>query len=260
MLSEVLYDSIVQAGHLFDVKHKKGENLKKVQTIVREAVEIPDDPKKPRNPATKKKMAMKAPTQVVRSGYDLETALDLAIDAKKMKEELLNLEMMRKVSNEELEAEAMVREGAGMRVKYIEKVVESEIDDNPRFMSSMKMASPAPAEHFLRVFGQPARDAVGDHRDHSPSMRQALMMLNGKLTHEASRVGTMEELHGLLLGPKPDWTKAVQLAYREILTREPTKEEVAEAQTILREGASPLDGMADLRWALLNSHEFRFIP
>ena len=30
MMSEVLYDSVVTAGHLFDVKHEKGKNLKVV--------------------------------------------------------------------------------------------------------------------------------------------------------------------------------------------------------------------------------------
>ena len=75
------------------------------------------------------------------------------------------------------------------RRKFVDKVVETTIDDNPKYTSAMRMPSPAPPAHFLRIFGQPARDLLGDHRDHSPSMRQALMMLNGKLSHEASRVG-----------------------------------------------------------------------
>jgi len=39
------------------------------------------------------------------------------------------------------------------------------------------MASPAPTGHFLRVFGQTDRSTLDERRDHSPSMRQALMML-----------------------------------------------------------------------------------
>ncbi len=34
---------------------------------------------------------------------------------------------------------------------------------------------------------------------------------------------------------------------------------MADAKTIVKEAANPLDGMADLRWALFNSNEFRFI-
>jgi len=31
-----------------------------------------------------------------------------------------------------------------------------------------------------------------------------------------------------------------------------------EGLTLLKD--SPIEGMADLRWAMLNSHEFKFIP
>lgn len=89
-------------------------------------------------------------------------------------------------------------------------------------------------------------------------MRQALMMLNGRITNEASRVGSMEPIYPLLTGAKADLDQAVRLAYIEILTREPEADELVEAKAII--GEQPLDGMADLRWVLLNCNEFRFIP
>src|SRR5262249_40032910 len=131
---------------------------------------------------------------------------------------------------------------------------------NPLFTSALRMPTPAPPTHFLRIFGQTSRDVLGEHRDHSASMRQALMMLNGRLTHEASSVGKLEALHDLLVGKSADPAKAIKLAYHEILTREPTTEEMAVAQDVLKEADSPLNGMADLRWILFNSHEFRFLP
>jgi hypothetical protein len=67
-------------------------------------------------------------------------------------------------------------------------------------------------------------------------------------------------MHGLLVGPKADLDAAIKLAYREALTREPTADEVAEAKKIISEAKDALDGMADLRWALLNSNEFRYLP
>jgi len=148
----------------------------------------------------------------------------------------------------------------GARVRYVYETVEKTVDDNPSFGSSLRMASPAPEGHFLRVFGQPSRENLGELRDQSPSMRQALMILNGKMTHEASRVGPFEPMQKLLVGEKADLLKAIRLAYREILTREPTTGEVAEAKQIVTGSDSTLDGMADLRWVLMNCHEFRFIP
>ena len=50
------------------------------------------------------------------------------------------------------------------------------------------------------------------------------------------------------------------MAYREILTRLPTDAELHDARTMLSEATTALDGMADLRWVLLNSNEFRFLP
>ena len=54
--------------------------------------------------------------------------------------------------------------------------------------------------------------------------------------------------------------RAIEWAYRETLTRYPTTEELADARAILQSGKTPENGMADLRWALFNSHEFRYLP
>ena len=81
------------------------------------------------------------------------------------------------------------------------------------------------------------------------------MMLNGRMTHEASRVGPLEPIHKILA---KDPAAAIDHAYREILTRPPTPDEKTYALSLLSD--DPQEGMADLRWALLNSNEFRFIP
>ena len=44
--------------------------------------------------------------------------------------------------------------------KYETRMVKREYDDNPKFSSAFRMASPAPAGHFLRVFGQTARNEL----------------------------------------------------------------------------------------------------
>lgn len=265
MMSEAMYDSMVQAGHLFAHKHKPGENLVTITRVVQEYVDVKDDKKdprsvKPKDLGGKKKPAMTGQT-MQGSGYDLERSIEVDFKSALMKKDDVKLDAMEAKSNEEIEAEQMMMTRPdGKKVKMVLREVKTTIDDNPRFTSSMRMASPAPVGHFLRVFGQTDRSTLDERRDHSPSMRQALMMLNGQLTNHAARVGALEPMHVLLVGPKADLDQAVRLAYRESLTREPSADELADAKEIIQGAKGVLDGMADLRWALLNSNEFRYLP
>jgi len=203
------------------------------------------------------------PKAMAATGYDLESAIELDFSALlNQDDDEVEIERMQVMSKEELEAQRMLAEQRMIRsgAKYETRNVRREIDSNPRFNSSLRMASPAPAGHFVRVFGQTSRTDLGTPRQQDPTMRQALMMLNGRLTHEASRVGSLEPMAKLLAGDSPDLEKAIQLAYREILTRAATAEELGEATEIIKVAKTPLDGMADLRWVLLNCNEFRFLP
>jgi hypothetical protein len=253
MVSEVLYDSIVIAGHLEDYKWPKGANVRQFER--RERVLLDPEPEM----ETPERMA--AAPKFKPSPYNLEQVISLDFDELVKSDLEKDIGQMKAMSDEELEANRMAemaRKKKSLRRRYTYKTVTAEIDDNPRFSSSMRMPTPAAPSHFMRVFGQPSRDGLGEFREHTPSMRQALMMLNGKVTHEASRVGPFEPIHSLLTGKRKNQAKAVELAYLEILTRKPSAGEQSEALTVL--GQAPLQGMADLRWALLNSHEFRYLP
>lgn len=268
MIAESLYDSVVTAGHLFEPKHSPGRNKKVLTEIVRvpkeSAGKVGDLAKAgslvPGNPA------MKAMAQdkmaAAGNGYALEEAIELDFTALlKASADEPEVDEMQIVSKEELEAQRMMQERM-MRTKteYIEKTITRTIDDNPVFNTSLRMQSPAPEGHFLRVFGQPNRSDLGDLRDDSASMRQALMMLNGRVTHEAARVGDLEPIYKHVTGKDANLDEAVKFAYLEILTRQPSATEIAEAKEIITAAATPLDGVADLRWVLLNCNEFRFLP
>ncbi|MEX2214224.1 MAG: DUF1549 domain-containing protein [Phycisphaeraceae bacterium] len=271
MLAEALFDSVVEAGHLWDVKWPEGANKRTIRQAVRIRIDEEGKPAKATSVAASgagdEKMAMQPRMMVEKapmSGYNLEQAIEVDFSkvlAAAMKDDEPKIEMMEAISPEDLEARNMLMERQNApRARFITRYVEVEIGYNPKFTSSMRMESPAPRPHFLRVFGQPAREALGEEREELPSMRQALMLLNGSLTNEAARVGTLEPMHKLLTGPKPDVTAAVRLAYREIMTREASAAEIAFAKEIIAGAESPVEGMADLRWALLNSNEFRYIP
>ncbi len=196
--------------------------------------------------------------------YAFEEAIELDFTSllkEQGEEDEVALDAMQAMSKEEIEAQRMQQQRM-MRnsTEYEDQKVTRIVDDNPVFNSSLRMQSPAPEGHFLRVFGQPNRSDLGDLRDDSASMRQALMMLNGRLSHEAARVGDLEPMYPLLQGSTANLDEAIRLAYREIMTRNPTTEEMADAKTVIAEGATVLDGMADLRWVLINCNEFRFLP
>ncbi|MDX1947005.1 MAG: DUF1553 domain-containing protein [Pirellulaceae bacterium] len=266
MIAESMYDSIVTAGHLFEAKHSPGKNEKTIYETVRVPVGQAGSPlaQLTRGGGAGMAMAGGAMKADDGSGYALESAIELNFDAllKEAEKEEVALDQMKVMSAEEVEAQRMMMErgAGGGRMKYEEKKVAKVIDDNPVFNTSLRMQSPAPEGHFLRVFGQPNRSDLGDLRDDTASMRQALMMLNGRITHEAARVGDLEPMYKLLTGKTMDLDAAIKLAYLEIMTRRPTEAEMIEAKEILGGAASPLDGMADLRWVLLNCNEFRFLP
>ncbi|MCA9113528.1 MAG: DUF1553 domain-containing protein [Planctomycetaceae bacterium] len=270
MLSEVMFDSIVTAGHLFQPKHEEGKNLKTVWRLTR-IMKQPENSVRPvalggqeKSKTMAAKPAMKKPDQLA-AGYDLEKAIELDFNSlltadDTEESESVEVDQMRVMSREELEAMRMAQESARRQADYIDRFVKAIVDDNPQFTSTMRIATPAAPEHFLRVFGQPGRTDLGDERDHSASMRGALMMLNGRLTHEASRVGEMEPVYPLIAGTNPDLPAAIRLAYLEILTREPTDQEQADAAEIIKTSDTLIDGLADFRWVLLNCNEFRFMP
>src|SRR5213075_890746 len=109
------------------------------------------------------------------AGYELEAAIEVNLSSIiDETEDEVALDKMAITSKQQPEAERLLAMRANNMpaTEYIEKTVTRVVDENPSFVSSLRMASPAPDGHFLRVFGQPARDQLGDLRDSSPSMRQ----------------------------------------------------------------------------------------
>ncbi len=275
MLGEVLFDSVATAGHLLSHKWPEGANVREVKRQIR----IPFAPPAMIAAAedkTTNQMAMMKPAQAP-APYDLEKGSSLDFDAllkptKMLKddqfadvlsESKMDLAMNKKMEDDAIEAVRQARIRllqSGNAERFRLETISALVDDNPKFDTTLRMATPAPPAHFLRVFGQPARDNLGEFRDESPSLRQQLMMLNGKATHEASRVGPLEPVHQLINGPNAKPDQAVELIYLEIFTRRPTKEEQAEARAVMAASKTPIEGLGDLRWAMLNSHEFRYLP
>ncbi len=274
MIGETLYDSVVQAGYVSQQKWRAGENVRLITSQIRIPIKDEGEEEEPLEVASNDggaamnmNPAMMAGGGSAGAGYDLESGIEIDFkkvlsDAAKTESELDSMKMQADAMLAEQERLRMLAEQRRRRPqRYQLKTIQEKRDDNPSFTSTMRMASPAPADHFVRVFGQPSRASLGEFREQNASLRQQLMMLNGKATHEAARVGTLEPLYNMLSGPNADVDAAIKRVYLECLTREPSAEEFADAKVIVGEaGEEALNGMADLRWALLNCHEFRFLP
>ncbi len=278
MLGEVLFDSVAAAGHVEEFKWPEGANRREVKRQVRiplapaaTVAAANDTEKDPTMMATMKPEAGVAPYDIEK-GQKLDFDALLKVDADKvdpsanarvLAESKMDVEMRQKQEDAATEAAKQARLAAlrsGNAERFRLETITETVDDNPKFDSTLRMATPAPPSHFVRVFGQPARDNLGEFRDESPSLRQELLMLNGKATHEASRVGPLEPVYALIADPKAKPDAAIEFSYREILTRRPTAEEIAEGREVIGGAASRTEGLADLRWALLNCHEFRYLP
>ena len=110
--------------------------------------------------------------------------------------------------------------------------------------------------YFLTTFGRSPRETVcaGDATT-DPSLSQALHMLNGQTVHgKVSSGGLVRRL----LAEKKTPNEIIEKIYFRCLTRKPTAEEMESLVGIVAKAETPLAGLDDIFWAVLNSREFVF--
>lgn len=115
-----------------------------------------------------------------------------------------------------------------------------------------ELSSPAPSGHFLRTFGQSDRLLIDNSTD-GAAVTQALSMMNGLIEPEILAP------HSMLITNVQTGVNAeakAKILWLTILSREPTRQEIVFGARVI---ASQKDGVNDLAWALINSHEFLFV-
>lgn len=113
-------------------------------------------------------------------------------------------------------------------------------------------------DYFLAAFGKPKRVSVCEcERPLDPSLAQALHTLNGEtlMTKIGDKTGRLAKLLAEKKSPEAITTEF----YLATLSRPPSPAEIAAAQQIVAEAATPEEGWQDLLWALLNSKQFLFV-
>ncbi|HLQ43563.1 MAG TPA: DUF1553 domain-containing protein, partial [Planctomycetaceae bacterium] len=149
MLSETLYDSIITAGHIFDVKHTPGKNMKTTWKLSQ--IAKPNSGRQGLALTAMKfqqKMemtaAMAAKGDEDAPGVDLEKGIEIdfgkVLAKAKADDAKVEVEEMRVMSKEEIEAERMRAQMQQQRrgVDYIDRYVKATFDDNPKFGSSLR--------------------------------------------------------------------------------------------------------------------------
>jgi hypothetical protein len=266
--AEALHDSLVTAGHLHAVKHPPGANPKTVteQVLVRREASADDGGEAGDTAALAEAVLGR---RLAIADADDEPAMEELTAALKEADPLAGMRAMSLEDSKRMRmADEMARGGATRQplpqsaadVKRLYRVetITKQVDLNPQFQWALEMPLPAPPQHFLRLLGQSPRLDSDDDSGPRPHMRQALVLLNGPLVHEAARVGPLEPLgRAIALGGRHD---LVAMLYVQTLSRPPTDAERAVAEDVIAAADSPTDGVADMRWAIFNSREFRFVP
>jgi hypothetical protein len=138
----------------------------------------------------------------------------------------------------------------------------------PENQRSIKLSDGSITSPFLDLYGRPPRDTgYESERNNTPSPAQKLHLLNS--THIQTKLVSNKKLLGMTYqkveGKKklqPVWKEpreAIEYMYLTILSRYPTKDEIATAIAYAAgSGENRYDTSVDLVWALLNSKEFIF--
>lgn len=113
-------------------------------------------------------------------------------------------------------------------------------------------------EYSLAVFGKPLRIVNCDcEREAEPSLLQSIFLRN-----DADTLAAINRTDGWLkeLAKKPDLLGSpetlVREAYLRTLSREPRPQELTRSLAHMAKATTPLDGLSDVLWALLNTQEF----
>ena len=143
----------------------------------------------------------------------------------------------------------------------------AHVDVKGRRIGLQPTADLSRTEYSLAVFGKPLRIVNCDcEREAEPSLLQSIFLRN-----DADTLAAMNRSDGWLKSlaapppapakgkPKPEAPKPealVREAYLRTLNREPNEKELARSLAHIAKAATPLEGLNDVLWALLNTQEF----
>jgi len=119
------------------------------------------------------------------------------------------------------------------------------------------LVEPPGDHHFLKAFGQPAREMTCQcERGADTNLAQALQMINGPVVHNKLRDAN-GRIHKLFTAGKSDDEIVTEL-YQAAVSRKPTQQELDTARSHIASSPDRKAGLEDIGWAVLNTKEFLF--
>lgn len=226
----------------------------------------PDDIR-PDNPPVNPKLLMYLERELIKAHYDLRHIYRLILNSRTYQqssiprgddpsaEKLFACYPVRR-----LEAEVLI--DALCRVFGTGEGYSSAIPEPfsfiPQQQRTIALADGSVTSQFLEMFGRPARDTgLESERNNQPTDAQRLHLLNSSQVQRG--IEGSWRLQSLLKSARGDRDELVRTIYLNILSREPTPEELTTAEKYAQTaGLSPKQAAEDLVWALINTKEFLY--
>jgi len=127
----------------------------------------------------------------------------------------------------------------------------------PEYNRTIELSDGSITSQFLEKFGRPGRDTGLElERNNEFSVDQSMYLLNSSEIQK--RINASRQLREISRLAKQNPQRSITALYRLVLSRSPTKQELAYAESYpgMREGEK--QAINDLCWALINSKEFLF--
>ncbi|MFK7770402.1 MAG: DUF1549 domain-containing protein [Mariniblastus sp.] len=165
------------------------------------------------------------------------------------------IQKAKKQKNTKLVRQLMI-EQAKITTRYRQKT-------NGQFVRASELASPAPAGHFVREFGQSDREQI-ENSNTDPAVTQVLSMMNGMVEERIARDSASVLMQTALAAKSgKECTESIFLS---MLNRQPTKKESRIWEREFKEASRDKNPQGknkevytDLIWTLANSNEFIFV-
>jgi len=219
----------------------------------------PDDIR-PDNLAVHPELLAYLENQLVKNDYDLKHIYRLILNSRTYQQSSIS-------HSDNSEAEAMFACYPVRRLEaevlidalcWISGTKESYSSPIPEPFTFIPEEDGSITSQFLEMFGRPSRDTgMESERNNQPSDAQRLHLLNS--SHVQNKIERSARLNGLIRAAKGNRQTLANMIYLNILSRYPTKIELAAAQRYFQSmGKNLRQGTNDLAWALINTKEFLY--